>query len=406
MRQAKRQLDVTLAASEVGLWRWDVESDVFIGDLNLRHLFGMGDDIEETHLEAMAERLHDDDRERVLAAIRQVLEQGEDYDEEYRVVWPDGSVRWIRARGRVKRDENGKAVEFPGIVVDVSRQKRAEEALLELNHELEQRVRERTAELQEVTDELQMFLYSASHDLRAPLRGIDGFSKVLLDDYDEVLDEAGRDHLERIRSGARRIGLLIDGLLELSRLSRTPIVPLECDLSALANQVVEDLRARDRERRVKATVQPGMRARGDVEMLRLLLEELLENCWTFARHHQECVIEVFTHGDGEGKVFCVRDNGIGFDPAFADSMFLPFRRIHSPSLHDGTGIGLALARRVVLNHGGRIWAESKIDEGATFYFTLAGKFAAGSGRLPSFRRQRHVDLPVPHPVDRRACQAP
>jgi len=239
--------------------------------------------------------------------------------------------------------------------------------------ELEQRVSERTAQLETANKELEAFAYSVSHDLRAPLRGLDGFSAALLSQYTEKLDEQGRHYLERIQAASRRMGQLIDDLLNLSRLSRRELIRREVDLSALARQIAAELQARDPERLAEFTIAEGMTCEGDAHLLRVALGNLMGNAWKFTGGRSPAQIEVGTaEQDGE-RVYFVRDNGVGFDMAYADKLFTPFQRLHAVDEFPGTGIGLATVQRILQRHGGRIWPEAAVGRGATFSFTLGGE---------------------------------
>lgn len=241
----------------------------------------------------------------------------------------------------------------------------------ERNAILEQRVRERTAELKAANEELEAFTYSASHDLRAPLRSIDGFAKVLEEDYAARLDDEGKDALRRMRGAAQRMGELIDGLLALSRLARSDMNVEVVDLSALARSIADELKSSEPGRSVAFEIPPQLEVRGDRRLLRALLENLLGNAWKFTRKHASARIVLgATEKNGEPAYF-VRDDGAGFDMAHAANLFAPFQRLHGVSEFPGTGIGLATVRRIVQRHGGRVWAEGAIDRGAVFYFTLS-----------------------------------
>ncbi len=241
---------------------------------------------------------------------------------------------------------------------------------LRLLQSLEQRVAERTAQLVNSNAELEAFSYSVSHDLRAPLRSIEGFSQALVEDYGAVLDEQGRDYLRRVRNGAARMSELIDDLLALSRVSRSAMLRGTVDLSALAVTVTQTLRIRTPERSVAVDISPGLTAEGDARLLQIVLENLLGNAWKFTRKQAHPYIE-FGITQQEGKpVYFVRDNGAGFDMAHAGKLFGAFERLHAAADFEGTGIGLATVRRVIQRHDGNVWAEGKPGQGATFYFTL------------------------------------
>ena len=249
---------------------------------------------------------------------------------------------------------------------DVTEQREAEQRIRTLNQALETQNRE----LQTVNAELEAFSYSVSHDLRAPLRAIDGFSQALLEDYRDRLDDAGTDYLGRVRAGAQRMGRLIDDLLALSRVARATFHRQEVDLSAVAHEVVQELRAAEPQRQVAVDIEPGLRARADPELVRVLLVNLLGNAWKFTGQTPapQIVIGRTIH-DGHDAFF-VRDNGAGFDMTYADRLFGAFQRLHDATEFPGTGIGLATVLRIVHRHGGRIWAEGRVGEGAAFYFTL------------------------------------
>jgi two-component system sensor histidine kinase/response regulator len=218
--------------------------------------------------------------------------------------------------------------------------------------------------------ELEAFTYSVSHDLRAPLRPLDGFSQALLEDYGDKLDAQGKHYLTRIRAAAQRMGLLIEDLLELSRMSRVEVKRQRVDLTALAASVVEELRAAEPTREVELAAQPGVQAEGDARLLGIALQNLLRNAWKFTQKKSRARIEFGKRQDGKTAVYFVRDDGVGFDPAFAHKLFRPFQRLHAASEFEGTGIGLAIVERIVRRHGGRIWAEAAPGRGATFCFTL------------------------------------
>ena len=281
---------------------------------------------------------------------------------------PDGSVAHVIESSRDVTER--KSAEE--VVARESRHRMAAEAeVRQLNAVLEQRVEQRTDEIRRANAELEAFTYSVSHDLRSPLRAMSGFSEALLEEYSDTLDETGRGYAHRIEAASRQMAGLIDDLLQLSRVSRAVLHVEGVDVSAECATILEGLADRDPDRRVQVVIEPGMKARGDGPLLHTVLENLLDNAWKYTSKRPDACIEVGTETVTDAP-FClvVRDNGAGFDPAYSDKLFQPFQRLHSSSEFPGNGIGLASARRIVERHGGRIWAEAAVDEGATFRFTL------------------------------------
>jgi signal transduction histidine kinase len=246
----------------------------------------------------------------------------------------------------------------------------AEAAVRSLNAELEQRVRMRTSELENANRELEAFCYSVSHDLRAPLRGIDGFTQALLEDLGDKMDAKSRAHLERVRAAATRMGTLIDDLLNLSRITRGEMRKEAVDVSQLAESVNQELQESQPGRRVDFIVAQGLRTQADSKLLRILLQNLLSNSWKFTSKRADARIEIGRTDENGSSSFYVADNGAGFDPAYSDRLFGAFQRLHGTSEFPGTGVGLATVQRIVHRHGGTIWAKGEVDRGATFYFTL------------------------------------
>ncbi len=261
-----------------------------------------------------------------------------------------------------------------GLIVIYSRDKakieQAENALKKLNEELEQRVAERTAELEWINKELAAFTYSVSHDLRAPLRSINGFSEVIIDDYSESLDATGLDYLQRINKASRRMNVLIEDLLKLSRVTRQELHHDRVNLSAMAEACTVYLQDIEPHRKVAFDLTPELFATGDAALLRIAIDNLFNNAWKFTKGVEDPLIEFGAKKQGNETIFYIRDNGVGFDSRGAGKIFDAFHRLHSGDDYPGSGIGLSIVQRIIERHGGKIWAESSPGKGAVFYFTL------------------------------------
>jgi PAS domain S-box-containing protein len=282
----------------------------------------------------------------------------------------DDGPRWYITVKFPLLDGAGKAYAVAGISTDITARKMAEEEVRKLNAELEQRVRERTAELETAVRELDAFAYSVSHDLRAPLRSMHGFSRFLEEDYADRLDDDGREYVARIKASVAKMGQLIDDLLRLSRATRTELTREPVDISAVASEIIEEIRAADPGRQVEVEVASGLLTVGDSHLLRLALDNLLSNAWKFTGNCEHAAISVGVVREPGDQVFFVRDNGAGFDMRYAGKLFDPLQRLHSADEFEGNGIGLAIVHRILGRHGGRIWAESEIGRGTTFFFTV------------------------------------
>lgn len=257
-----------------------------------------------------------------------------------------------------------------GVAIDVSEREAAEQKMRAFNEELEKNVARRTAQLQAVNRELESFSYSVSHDLRAPLRHIRGFVAALEEDCGTQLDDKGLDYIRRICRAGERMDTLIDHLLALSQVTRTGMEFTHVDLTELCREIVDELQAAEPQRRVRFTIAEGMTAHGDRHLLRTVMENLIGNAWKYSSRNAEAVIEVGEAQNGSARSYFVRDDGVGFDMAYAERLFVPLQRLHRVEDFEGSGIGLATVQRIIARHGGRIWAESALGAGATFHFTL------------------------------------
>jgi light-regulated signal transduction histidine kinase (bacteriophytochrome) len=255
------------------------------------------------------------------------------------------------------------------LAASCAERKSVEEEFRRLSSELERRVQQRTSQLEGINKELEAFCYSVSHDLRAPLRTIRGFSEVLLDQYKAQLDARGQDYLRRTSDAGLQMDKLIEDLLKLSRVARGEIQHQQINLSGIAQQIAEELTKTEPTRTVEFAIAPNVSANGDERLLRLVMDNLLRNAWKFTGKKPQARIE-FGRENGDTSPFFVRDNGVGFDMTYAGKLFGVFQRLHSVSDFSGSGVGLAIVQRVVNRHGGRVWADAKVNSGATFFFTL------------------------------------
>ena len=371
LRKSEERFQLAARATNDVIWEWDFIANTVWWNENFKTLLGYEREEIAPGVESWTNRLHPEDKERIVSGVHAVIDLGQRFwSGEYRFLRGDGSYATILDRGYVVQDEHGRAIRMIGAMTDITERTRAEEEIKKLNVDLERRVRERTAELETANKELESFSYSVSHDLRAPLRGIAGFSRVLLAKYLDRLDDRGKDFLQRVDAASRRMGELIEDLLNLSRVTRTEMRREQVNLTLLARSIAAELQQTEPEREVTFLIQDNLTTSGDPRLLRIVLENLLGNAWKFTSKHPTATIE-FGRIEKNGKpVHFVRDNGAGFDMAYVDKLFGPFQRLHSLNEFTGTGIGLATVQRIIHRHGGEVWAEGEVEKGATLSFTL------------------------------------
>jgi PAS domain S-box-containing protein len=371
LKESEERLSITLETTNIGIWDWDIKKDTWYASKIYYTMLGYDPNSDSPDKEFWLHKLHPDDKEMVEEKIATILNQkSHNFSYEARILNANCIYQWVMVIGHtVEYDNEGNHVRMIGIRLDINDRKLAEDEIRKLNTELEQRVKERTLQLENANKELESFSYSVSHDLRAPLRGIDGWSLALLEDYDECLDEKGRVYLQRVRSESQRMGNLIDDLLKLSRVNRFEMKKMNMNMSAVAQTIANRLLETKAGRRCEFVIQPGLFVNADLQMMEIAITNLLDNAFKYTGKIIYAKIEFgLLQKDGVPTYF-VRDNGVGFDMEYATKLFGAFQRMHKQSDFPGTGIGLATVKRIISRHGGRIWVESKPGAGSTFYFT-------------------------------------
>ncbi len=358
LRISEERLALVLDSGQMGAWDLDLLKDTAIRSIKHDQIFGYNSLLPEWGRQVFLSHVFPEDRNDVLEQFHKAFASG-DLEFECRIIRVDQAVRWISVRGRTLFNEDGTPVRMLGIVSDITERKEAESELYRLN-----------AQLKSANDELDAFSYSVSHDLRAPLRSIDGFSLAILKDYNDKLDDQGKDYLRRVRRASQKMAELIDDLLNLSRITRTEMKREFVDLSAIARDVAQELERADPARRVDIHIEDGAVVEGDSRLLRTTIMNLMANAWKYTAKNPEARVEFGVKNDDERKTYFVRDNGAGFDMAYAGKLFAPFQRLHSSTEFEGTGIGLAIVQRILMRHGGSIRAEGIVNKGATFYFSV------------------------------------
>ena len=371
LREREYWIQESQRVGHIGSYAFDFRKDSWTSSGVLDSIFGIGPNDDRT-INGWLNIVHPDEREEMLRYFtNDVIRAAKPFDKEYRIVRRnDGAVRWVWGRGELSFDTSGVLTAMVGTIQDITDRKEAEAEIRSLNAELERRVRDRTSELESANRELEAFSYSVSHDLRAPLRGIDGWSLALAEDYGPALDAKANEYVVRIRNEAQRMGALIDDLLQLSKVTRADISLTRLNISALVRTVAARLQEFHRTRSIEFSIEDGLLVDGDAHLLEIAMTNLLDNACKFTGHRSEAKVE-FGKRDMDGRrVYYVKDNGVGFDMAYAQKMFGAFQRMHKNSEFPGTGVGLATVQRIIRRHRGEIWAEAAVGNGATFFFTL------------------------------------
>lgn len=374
LARSRARLEEAQLIANLGTWEYDVAADAVWFSNEVQHFYGSSDESRGRTLQEALSVIDAKDLPRVRKSVEEVIAGTRKVlTEEYMQHTPDGRSMRLRMKARPNLDDKGKVVRVLGVSQDISEIREAEKEIRALNTALERRVSERTADLEHAISELEAFSYSVSHDLRGPLRTIAGFADLLRDKEQERLDEESLDWLSRMRSSAVRLSGMIDNLLQLSRFTRVEPEWTDVNLATMARSIVDELRSTETERDIElrfASPEEQLMVQGDEGLLHVVLQNLIGNSWKFTSGVEEPIVEIgCTREDGE-KVWYVRDNGAGFDAQHKHKLFKPFQRLHGVHEFDGSGIGLATVERIIHRHGGRIWAEGRLREGATFWFTL------------------------------------
>jgi PAS domain S-box-containing protein len=370
LRESEASLAEAQRMAHLGNWNLDLVNDVLTWSAEIYRIFEIDPEKFGATYEAFLAAIHPDDRDMVNAAYAESLKTRAPYDIVHRLLMKDGRVKYVNERCVTYFSEDGRPLRSIGTVHDITERKLAEDEIRALNRDLEQRVAARTAELAEANKELEGFAYSVSHDLRVPLRAIDGFSRILLEEYRDKLDAEGQRLLSIVRDNTRKMAQLIDDILAFSRTGRLAMSLSEVDMAELARRVFDDLKPTFAEREVVLELRPLPPAHADRAMMERVFANLFTNAVKFTRSRPKAMIEVGSIASDKEDTYYVRDNGVGFDMQYVDKLFGVFQRLHGTEEFEGTGIGLAIVKRVISRHGGRVWAEGRLNEGATFYFTL------------------------------------
>lgn len=366
LRTSERLMRQAHTLAGLASWEGDVPADRFRTlDNSYRQLGLPWADFSGSDLLALT---HPSDRERIRKDWTDAVRGLRPYNSTYRARI-DGQDRWFSVRAEFERDSEGRAVHAFGVTQDVTERKVAERQIQRLNASLEQKIRERTRELKDAYDELESYSYAVAHDLRSPLRLINGFAQALQED-NPALDSGSRRHLDRIMQASRKMGLLIDGLLKLAQVGRGELQRQPVNLSLIATRMLEELSSESPQRQVDWSVEPDLMVTADPALMEALLQNLLHNAWKYTAETAQPRIKMFARMDERQTRFCVADNGSGFDMSQADKLFQPFQRLHQPHEFSGLGIGLATAHRIVLRHGGTLHAKGAPGQGATFCFSV------------------------------------
>jgi signal transduction histidine kinase len=354
----------SIKGSTAAEWSYNIEQDILTWSKELGKVVDLGH-VDSLSLEQYRKYVHTDDQKRFNESFKKAIQDGRLLDIEYRLIDVKGAEHWVVQMGITSKGQKDDSRDLRGILKEITHLKNVEKEAMDSN----KKIIMAEAEALDTKENLRGFTYHVSHDLHAPLRSIIGFSEIVLEEYSDKLDDRGKDYLERVVSQSRHLEEMLNDLLDLSRVMSHPINWQRVDLSRLASEIALMKTQAQPDHACELCIEEGLTCMGDRELMETALECLLDNAFKFSAFNQNAKIEFGRNTIGENHYF-VRDNGVGFDMNYKDRLFKPFQRLHSSKDHPGNGIGLAKAAAIINKHGGRIWAESAVDQGTTFFFTL------------------------------------
>ena len=371
IRESENRFTLAMKASNDGLYDWNLETNDIYYSPGWKKMLGYEDHELPNDFSVWEQSTAQEDVKRSWEMQQKLISKQIDrFVLEFRMKHKKGHWVDILSRAEAIFDNNGKAIRIVGTHTDVTQRKQAEEEINKLNAELEQRVVERTAQLEAANKELETFSYSVSHDLRAPLRSIHGYTRILLDEYENILDDEGKRICGIISSGATQMGALIDDLLSFSRVGRSGLNPSLIDMRSLAADVFTEISGEKEKERTNIKIGKLHKAYADANLMRLVWNNLISNAIKYSSKKKISEITISSVVRGDITVYSIEDNGVGFDMLYVNKLFGVFQRLHSESEFEGNGVGLANVKRIISRHNGKVWAEGEVDKGATFYFSL------------------------------------
>ncbi|HEX8547418.1 MAG TPA: PAS domain-containing protein [Cytophagaceae bacterium] len=359
LKLREAQLSEAQAIAHLGSWEWDLEENRVSWSEELYRIFGYGPGEMDLDFQSYMNHIHPSDRERLSALVTECVTHGKSYSLSHRIFKKDGTLSWLQGKGQVSVRKDGKIVRLSGTGMDISEQRKAEEA-----------IEQKTEALLASNKELEAFCYTISHDLRSPLRAIDGFGRKLANGYEATLDKEGQRLLNVVRSNAQQMGVLIDSLLDFSRLNRKEIKRSVLQMEALVQRVTHEIKEQQPDHQATIQISPLIDIRGDQDLMHQVWHNLIANAVKFTSKVERPLIEVGAERIDGRIVFYVKDNGAGFEMEYKDKLFGVFQRLHTSDEFSGTGVGLATVQRIILRHGGLVWAEGEPNKGASFYFSF------------------------------------